>query len=48
MATRSTISYQLNHLDYPTPVYKTIYCHLDGYLSHNGAILVEHYNSYKI
>lgn len=25
--------------------YKTIYCHWDGYLDYNGAILVEHYNT---
>jgi hypothetical protein len=27
--------------------YKTVYCHWDGYLSHNGRILQEHYNSSK-
>ena len=27
--------------------YKTIYCHWDGYLSHNGRILQEHYDSPK-
>ena len=26
---------------------KSIYCHWDGYLSHNGAILQEHYDSAK-
>jgi hypothetical protein len=27
--------------------YKTVYCHWDGYLSHNGRILQEHYDSAK-
>jgi hypothetical protein len=27
---------------------KSVYCHWDGYLSHNGAILQEHYDSEKI
>jgi hypothetical protein len=26
---------------------KVVYCHWDGYLSHNGQILLEHYNSAK-
>ena len=26
---------------------KSIYCHWDGYLEHNGAILLEHYDSSK-
>jgi hypothetical protein len=26
---------------------KTVYCHWDGYLDHNGRILLEHYNSSK-
>ena len=25
--------------------YRTIYCHNDGYLSHNGKVLSEHYNT---
>ena len=29
------------------PVAKSIYCHWDGYLEHNGAILQEHYDSSK-
>ena len=29
------------------PVAKSIYCHWDGYLEHNGAILLEHYDSSK-
>jgi hypothetical protein len=28
-------------------VCKSVYCHWDGYLSHNGAILQEHYDSSK-
>jgi len=26
---------------------KSVYCHWDGYLAHNGAILMEHYDSAK-
>ena len=26
-------------------LYKTIYCHHDGYLTHNGAMLLDHYNT---
>ena len=40
MATRSTISLLL-----PTGQIKTIYAHWDGYLSHNGKILLEHYTT---
>ena len=40
MATRSTISLSL-----PTGQIKTIYAHWDGYLSHNGKILLEHYTT---
>jgi hypothetical protein len=29
------------------PVAKSVYCHWDGYLEHNGAILLEHYDSSK-
>jgi len=29
------------------PIAKSIYCHWDGYLEHNGAILQEHYDSSK-
>jgi hypothetical protein len=28
-------------------VCKSVYCHWDGYLEHNGRILLEHYNSAK-
>jgi hypothetical protein len=38
MATRSTIAVQ--HAD---GTISQIYCHWDGYLSHNGRLLVEHY-----
>lgn len=40
MSTRSNISLEL-----PNGRYKTVYCHFDGYLEHNGAILLEHYNT---
>lgn len=38
MATRSTIA-----LEYADGSVGQIYCHWDGYLDHNGAILQEHY-----
>ena len=41
MATRSAIG--VMHGD----VCKAVYCHWDGYLDNNGAILLEHYNSAK-
>jgi len=41
MGTRSTIA--VKHGDR----IKAVYCHWDGYLEHNGAILLEHYNSAK-
>jgi hypothetical protein len=40
MATRSTIA--VRHED---GTVSQIYCHWDGYLSHNGKLLMEHYNS---
>jgi hypothetical protein len=40
MATRSTIA--VIHED---GTVSQIYCHWDGYLQHNGQILVEHYNT---
>ena len=41
MATRSAIA--VMHGD----VIKAVYCHWDGYLEHNGAILQEHYGNAK-
>lgn len=41
MGTRSAIA--VNH----SGVIKAVYCHWDGYLDHNGRILLEHYNSPK-
>lgn len=38
MATRSTIA-----LEYADGSVGQVYCHWDGYLDHNGAILLEHY-----
>ena len=38
MATRSTIA-----LEYADGTVGQIYCHWDGYLDHNGRILLEHY-----
>ena len=39
MGTRSTIA-----LEYADGTVEQVYCHWDGYLSHNGAILAEHYS----
>ena len=41
MGTRSTIA--VKHGDR----YKAVYCHWDGYLDHNGRILLENYDSTK-
>ena len=41
MGTRSRIG--VMHAD----VVKSVYCHWDGYLEHNGQILMEHYDSAK-
>jgi hypothetical protein len=41
MGTRSRIG--IAHGD----VVKSVYCHWDGYLDHNGQILLEHYDSSK-
>jgi len=41
MATRSAIGVMHGN------VIKAVYCHWDGYLEHNGAILQEHYDSAK-
>ena len=38
MGTRSTIA-----LEFADGTVQQVYCHWDGYLSHNGAILQEHY-----
>ena len=40
MATRSTISIKT-----PEGKYNQIYCHFDGYLSHVGKTLIDHYNT---
>ncbi len=40
MSTRSYICEELDN-----GKYKTIYCHSDGYLTYNGAMLLDHYNS---
>ncbi len=42
MSTRSYIAEELKD-----GKYKVIYCHFDGYLEHNGEILVKHYKSRK-
>ena len=39
MGTRSTIA-----LEYADGTVEQVYCHWDGYLDHNGAILAEHYS----
>jgi hypothetical protein len=42
MSTRSIIS-----IEQKDGTYKSIYCHLDGYLTHNGAMLLDHYKDRK-
>ena len=42
MSTRSFIAVQRDD-----GVYEGIYCHLDGYLTHNGAMLLDHYKDRK-
>lgn len=39
MSTRSTIS-----IKNEDGTYDSVYCHWDGYIEHNGAILSKHYN----
>jgi hypothetical protein len=49
MGTRSTITIKLGKDGVPNRwegKYYSVYCHWDGYVSHNGRILVEHYNNY--
>lgn len=41
MATRSTLS----KVNSQTGEVFSVYCHWDGYLEHNGRMLLEHYNS---
>jgi len=43
MATRSTISVELENHNI-----RTVYCHWDGYPSHNGRLLFKHYNSQEL
>ena len=40
MSTRSNIAIQLED-----DKFKVIYCHSDGYLTYNGAMLLKHYNT---
>lgn len=40
MSTRSWIAKQIGEDEY-----QIIYCHFDGYLTNNGAILLDHYNT---
>ncbi len=42
MATRSTIGYK--EINNGVEEFHSIYCHWDGYIEHNGRILLEHYN----
>ena len=42
MSTRSSIS-----LKNSEGQFETIYCHSDGYLEHNGRILLEYYTTYE-
>ena len=40
MATRSTIA-----LEFADGTVEQVYCHWDGYLAHNGLMLLEHYSN---
>lgn len=40
MSTRSFIAKQIGE-----DQYRTVYCHSDGYLTYNGALLLDHYNT---
>jgi hypothetical protein len=42
MATRSTIA-----LEYPDGTVKQVYCHWDGYPSHNGKLLLENWSDFE-
>ena len=44
MSTRSEIAIQIKDSE----EIKSIYCHSDGYIEHNGIILNENYNSYDL
>ena len=46
MATRSRIAIETSDA-FGNKVIKSIYCHFDGYLSHNGKILLENYQDRK-
>lgn len=40
MGTRSSITVKMTDGSF-----KSVYCHFDGYLDHNGKMLAGHYNS---
>ena len=42
LSTRSFIAKEIGDNQY-----RTIYCHSDGYLTYNGAMLVDHYNTHE-
>jgi hypothetical protein len=42
MATRSTIAVGM-----PSGIVQSVYCHWDGYLDHNGQILLAHYSDWN-
>lgn len=44
MSTNSSITLHEHEIG-AGDIYKSIYCHWDGYLSYNGAILLEYYNT---
>lgn len=44
MSTRSNIIYK----DPGTGLFHSVYCHCDGYVSYNGRILQDHYNSLEL
>ena len=48
MATRSAIAIETGLPEFGPGVIHAVYCHWDGYVTNNGALLLEHFNSLRI
>jgi hypothetical protein len=48
MATRSAIAIETGLPEFGPGVIHAVYCHWDGYVLNNGALLLEHFNSLRI
>ena len=46
MATRSAIAIETGIPEFGPGAIHAVYCHWDGYVSHNGALLLDHFNSF--